>query len=82
MQSEEGGPLQQSGNSNVLGCYKSVLREIRLNQVAKNMRSPWINEVICLSNSVIPHFVDCLSANAAIALYSCGYNNTERRGEE
>lgn len=77
-----GEPLQQGGYSNVWGCSKSVSREIRLNQVAKNMRSPWINEVIRLSNSVIPHFIDRLSTNAAITLYSCGYNNTERRGEE
>lgn len=46
------------------------------------MRSPWINEVIRLSNSAIPHFIDCLSTSAAITLHSCGYNNTERRGEE
>lgn len=46
------------------------------------MRSPWINEVIRLSNSAIPHFIDCLSTSAAITLHSCGYNNIERRGEE
>lgn len=36
---------------------------------------------MCLTNIAMPHFVDCLgsSMDSDISLYSCGWNNTERR---